>query len=562
MNRVDPNGYYEALGVVPNASAPEIKAAYRRKAMEYHPDRCHLPNANELFQRVEEAYRVLRDPESRSRYDASTVSTPNPTFAEPEVPEPIHCSVCGVVTAQPRYVIFYRAASFLFASRSDPIQGIYCRKCAEKASLKATAFTWVLGWWGFPFGPIFSLHALFINMFGGKRPPDVNARILAHQAWYFSAIGRMDIAQAVAEQALRLALMHSKRPTDEDARLRASLDAFIAALPPQTSELRLADAWLRFRRPFFIQAGLMCAAAMALGIFISQSSPSPNTTTDITEPTATSESPPPMPSTPPAPIASQPGITTPPAPLAAASAASTGSPETTPPTEELPPVGTNNVLSAAQIAYCLAQKTRLTAAQRAINEYAASDIDRFNAMVDDWNSRCGSYQYEQGVRAAAIASVASFQARYEHEGNAWFAPPPARTPTSMLTPAPIKQGIQHVYIGAERIAPFRVTTSAGPSHYFIKLVDAATGSPVMTIYVNGGTTYETNVPVGTYRIRYATGQTWYGVRHLFGPATAYSETVDSVTFSIRGNEVQGNDIELVPQLGGNLETKTINAAQF
>lgn len=562
MNAADPKRYYEVLEVSPGASAADIKKAYRRRAMEYHPDRCQLPNAKDLFQRVEEAYRVLRDPTSRSRYDASTVAAPNPTYSEPEVPEPIHCSVCGVVTAQPRYVIFYRAVSFLFASRSDPIQGIYCRKCSEKASLKATAFTWALGWWGFPFGPVFALHALFINMFGGKRPPDVNARILAHQAWYFAAIGRMDVAQAIAKQALRLALKRAKRPTDEDARLRASLDAFIASLPPQTSELRLADVWLRFRRPFFIQAGLVCAAAVAFSIFISHSGSSPNTAADITEPAAATESPPSMPAPLQAPTASTPDSTAPTAQLSIASSASSGSSETNPPAEERPPVGTNNVLSAAQITYCLAQKTRLKAAQGAINQYAASDIERFNAMVDDWNRRCGSYRYEQGVRVAAIASVASFRSSYEREGKAWFTIPPVQALAPVLTPIPIQQGVQHLYVDAERIAPFRVTTSAGPDNYFIKLVDADTGSPVMTIYVDGGTTYETNVPVGTYQIRYATGQVWYGVRHLFGPVTAYSETTDDVTFSIQGNEAQGNDIELVPQLGGNLATKAISAAQF
>lgn len=565
MNLSDPKHYYEILGVAPNASAAEIKTAYRRKAMEYHPDRCHLPNAKELFQRVEEAYRVLHDPTSRSRYDTSAVTRPDPTPSEPEAPEPIHCSVCGVVSAQPRYVIFYRAVSFLFASRSDPIQGIYCRKCAEKVSLKATMFTWALGWWGIPFGPVFALHALFINMFGGRRPADVNARILAHQAWYFAAIGRMDVARAVAEHALRLALKHSKRPTDEDARLRSSLDAFIAGLPPQTSKLRLADVWLRFRRPFFIQAGLMCAGVIALGIFLSQPSSPQNTVASVTEPAATdatAASPPSMPPAPPTPITPPPDITTPSAPLVAASVASAGLPSTSPPIEERPPVGADNVLTAEQITYCLAQNMRLKAAQRAVNQFAASDINRFNAMVDDYNSRCGSYRYDQGSRAAAVASVAPFRTRYEREGNAWFATPPARASTRTLTPVPIQQGVQRVYVDAERIAPFRVTTSAGSDNYFIKLADAVTGLPVMTIYVEGGTTYEINVPVGTYHIHYATGQTWYGIRHLFGPATTYSETVGDFTFSIQGNKAQGNDIELVPQLGGNLATKTISAAQF
>lgn len=225
-------------------------------------------------------------------------------------------------------------------------------------------------------------------------------------------------------------------------------------------------------------------------------------------------------------------------------------------------MGTDDVLTTEQITYCLAQEIRLGAAQNAVNQYADSDINRFNAMVDDYNSRCGSYRYNQWDHAAAVVSVASFSHKYEREGKAWFTTPQAQASTTKLTPIPIQQGVQHVYVDSERLAPFRVTTSPGTDNYFIKLVDSVTGSPVITMYVKGGATYETKVPVGTYQIHYATGQTWYGVRHLFGSATAYSETVGNFTFAIQGNEAQGNEIELVPQLGGNLATKMISAAQF
>lgn len=62
--------YYEVLGVVREASADEIKRAYRRVAMECHPDRSpDDPAAEERFKEATEAYEVLRDAESRSRYD-------------------------------------------------------------------------------------------------------------------------------------------------------------------------------------------------------------------------------------------------------------------------------------------------------------------------------------------------------------------------------------------------------------------------------------------------------------------------------------------------------------
>ncbi|HJB64947.1 MAG TPA: molecular chaperone DnaJ [Candidatus Mailhella merdavium] len=69
--------FYEVLGVARNASAEEIKHAYRKLALQYHPDRNpDDPEAEQKFKEAAEAYDTLRDPERRANYDRYGTADP------------------------------------------------------------------------------------------------------------------------------------------------------------------------------------------------------------------------------------------------------------------------------------------------------------------------------------------------------------------------------------------------------------------------------------------------------------------------------------------------------
>jgi hypothetical protein len=145
--------------------------------------------------------------------------------------------------------------------------------------------------------------------------------------------------------------------------------------------------------------------------------------------------------------------------------------------------------------------------------------------------------------------------------------------TPKLSPAPVRNGVLRQRKGETAIAGLRIETPSS-ADYVLKLVNIRDGKEQMLIYVRRGSTFETKVPLGTYKINGAYGETWYGEKHLFGPErTSFIRLVqkdgksDQFTFyrssnRTKGYVIHGYDIHLTEQISGNLETQNIRQEEF
>lgn len=92
----DDPGFYRLLGVDPDASAEQIKRAYKRRARQLHPDhRPDDPASADEFRRLKEAYRVLSEPALRAEYDRLRAPAPTPSEPASPAPEPGPAAALG-----------------------------------------------------------------------------------------------------------------------------------------------------------------------------------------------------------------------------------------------------------------------------------------------------------------------------------------------------------------------------------------------------------------------------------------------------------------------------------
>jgi hypothetical protein len=119
----------------------------------------------------------------------------------------------------------------------------------------------------------------------------------------------------------------------------------------------------------------------------------------------------------------------------------------------------------------------------------------------------------------------------------------------------------------QRIAPLSIISESG-TNYVIKFANVSDERDQVMIFVRGGETYQTKIALGTYHVRGAAGETWYGKRDLFGPDTQFFKlrgkdgTQQTLRFWQQGRTITGVTLNFQKVVGGNMEQEKISREEF
>lgn len=162
--------------------------------------------------------------------------------------------------------------------------------------------------------------------------------------------------------------------------------------------------------------------------------------------------------------------------------------------------------------------------------------------------------------------------------NSAPAPTPTPKPTVKVVPAQVMPANGAVFKSPtyEKLCPFSVSVR-GDEGYYVRLKYMwkpesynsrhLEGKPAVIIddlefFVRPGQTVEMDVPVGVYKLYYATGEDWYGRAKLFGEETAFFTSSDLLEFYTDYTTFYGHTLELWEQVNGNFSTTEINESAF
>lgn len=149
--------------------------------------------------------------------------------------------------------------------------------------------------------------------------------------------------------------------------------------------------------------------------------------------------------------------------------------------------------------------------------------------------------------------------QYDYTPQPVSTQPPVERMRSYPLPA---SGSGNKYFEGEGVAPLSITVSNNQTNYYIKLVNWYDKKPCVIFFVRGGESTEILVPLGSYELRYATGEEWYGEEHLFGSKTQYGKAETRLDFTSSDGYYNGHTLKLTPQRNGNMHTSHLSAQEF
>ena len=228
------------------------------------------------FQTLNEAYEALSDPVARAHYDGLGFEAPKQPVRESKL-DPIRCLRCNKITAQPRYLIFWQVVSVLALTVRTPIQGIFCASCARRAALRATTVSAFLGWWGVPWGPIYTIGSVVKNAFCGESPPGSEDKLLWYNALAFLSHGNQRLSLGVAK---RVTASSNRELADNASRLSKELEA--TGLKQSSSTLK--NPWNAYGISTIGQLGILSFLPALIAVAVLQDTRQGQTTGYSTPP--------------------------------------------------------------------------------------------------------------------------------------------------------------------------------------------------------------------------------------------------------------------------------------
>lgn len=253
--------YYQILGVNVNSSHIEIKQAYLKLIKDFHPDlNPNKKDAKEMSQLLNEAYSILSDPKKKYQYDLLNNFDIDELEPENEYEkysendkETIEnlkvysCDSCKLSNSTLKVTAFLYVISLIFVTNKDAKVKILCSKCRIKYSLLWNLEVWFLGWWGFPYGPIYSIEALFKNSTGGIDLKSNNLSLLKYQTYVHYKNGNYLEAYRNLKEKIRL------EKTEEDVVFLNYLKQFVSLKEKKSIYERIINLPLYiFNIPFIL----------------------------------------------------------------------------------------------------------------------------------------------------------------------------------------------------------------------------------------------------------------------------------------------------------------------